>query len=328
MDSFSKWFARAKQNRLFIIGLVLLMVMVVMGTGFSLKTKTVAIELDGQTITTNTFKTTVGEVLNEAGIEIEPGDLVQPDLDTKLSHNQNVQVFKVFPISVLADGKEIALSTTAATVEEILGQAGVTMGSLDRVIPERSAVLTGPTNIEVVRVVQKTIHLDETIPAGVEKINDATLESGITRTIGKGSPGIERKTIQVSYENGREINREVLKSEVVKSPVNKIIAAGVLTSVSRGGKRIDFKQAMPVRASAYSYAAGSKTSTGQKVRVGGIAVDPRIIPYGTRVYVEGYGYATAIDCGGAIKGNRIDLFFETEKECRKWGIRNVKLYIL
>lgn len=328
MDSFLKCFAKTKQNRLFIIGLVLLMVMVVVGTWFSLITKTVAIELDGQTITTNTFKTTVREVLNETGIALEPGDLVQPDLDTKLSNNQNIQVFKAFPISVWDDGKEIALSTTYTTVEEVLGRAGVTLGPLDRVTPDKNSVLTETTKIEVVRVVQKTIHQDETIPAGVDKINDATLESGITRTIGKGSSGIKRTTIQVSYENGREVNREVLKSEVVKSPVNKIIATGVLTSVSRGGERIDFKQAMPVRATAYSYAAGSITSTGQKVRVGGIAVDPRVIPYGTRVYVEGYGYATAIDCGGAIKGNRIDVFFETEKECRKWGIRNVKLYIL
>ncbi len=304
------------------------MVMVVMGTGFSLMNKTVAIELEGETITANTFKSTVGEVLNEAGIAVEPGDLVKPDLDTQLSNNQTIQVFKVFPIAVLADGKEIALSTTTATVEEVLGQAGVTLGPQDRVTPEINTVLTEAANIEVVRVVQKTIHQDVGIPAGVEKVNDATLERGITRTIGKGSPGVERKTILVCYENDKEVSREVVKSEVIKSPVNKVIATGVLTSVSRGGNRIEFKQAMQVRATAYSYAAGSITSTGQKVRVGGIAVDPQVISYGTRVYIEGYGYATAIDCGGAIKGNRIDVFFETEKECRKWGVRNVKLYIL
>lgn len=328
MDSFSKWLAKAKQSRLFIISLGLLMVMVVMGTGFSLMNKTVVIELEEETITTNTFKSTVGEVLNEAGIAVEPGDLVKPDLDTKLSNNQTIQVFKVFPIAVLADGKEIALSTTTATVEEVLGLAGVTLGPQDRVTPEINTVLTEAANIEVVRVVQKTIHQDVGIPAGVEKVNDATLERGITRTIGKGSPGVERKTILVCYENDKEVSREVVKSEVIKSPVNKVIATGVLTSVSRGGNRIEFKQAMQVRATAYSYAAGSITSTGQKVRVGGIAVDPQVISYGTRVYIEGYGYATAIDCGGAIKGNRIDVFFETEKECRKWGVRNVKLYIL
>lgn len=328
MDSFSKWLAKAKQSRSFIAGLGLLLVMAVMGTGFSLMNKTVAIELEGETITKNTYKSTVGEALREAGIAVEPGDLVKPDLDTKLSKNQTIQVFKVFPVAVLADGKEIALSTTSATVGEVLAQAGVTLDQQDRVTPEKDAVLIEATNIEVVRVVQKTIHQDESIPAGVEKINDATLESGITRTISKGSPGVERKTILVSYENDQEVSRETVKSEVIKSPVNKVVATGVLTSVSRGGNRIEFKQAMEMRATAYSYAAGSITSTGQKVRVGGIAVDPRVIPYGTRVYIEGYGYATAIDCGGAIKGNRVDVFFETQKECRQWGVRYVKLYIL
>ena len=59
-----------------------------------------------------------------------------------------------------------------------------------------------------------------------------------------------------------------------------------------------------------------------------IAVDPRVIPLGTRLYVDGYGYGRALDVGGAIKGNRIDVFLPSEAECRRWGVRTVKVYIL
>lgn len=59
-----------------------------------------------------------------------------------------------------------------------------------------------------------------------------------------------------------------------------------------------------------------------------IAVDPSIIPLGTKVYVEGYGYAVAGDIGGAIKGNKIDVFFPTKSEAFKWGRKDVKIKIL
>jgi 3D (Asp-Asp-Asp) domain-containing protein len=65
-----------------------------------------------------------------------------------------------------------------------------------------------------------------------------------------------------------------------------------------------------------------------QAKQGVIAVDPRIIPLGTRVYVDGYGYALAADTGGAIKGNKIDVCFETHDEALRWGMRNTKVYVL
>lgn len=79
---------------------------------------------------------------------------------------------------------------------------------------------------------------------------------------------------------------------------------------------------------AYGPSAGSFTATGHRVARGIVAVDPRVIPLGSRVYVDGYGHARALDVGGAIKGNRIDVFFPSEADCRRWGVRSVKVYIL
>lgn len=80
-------------------------------------------------------------------------------------------------------------------------------------------------------------------------------------------------------------------------------------------------------ATAYTH-TGNKTYTGIWPSVGIVAVNPKVIPLGTRLYIDGYGYATAMDTGGAIKGNKIDLFFETRAEALKWGRRNVQVFVL
>lgn len=81
-----------------------------------------------------------------------------------------------------------------------------------------------------------------------------------------------------------------------------------------------------VIATAYSY-TGSLTSTGKVPKVGTIAVDPYVIPYGTRLHIPGYGSGVAEDCGGAIVGNKIDLFMTSIDECYAWGVREVKIKI-
>lgn len=78
---------------------------------------------------------------------------------------------------------------------------------------------------------------------------------------------------------------------------------------------------------AYSYSAGNKTATGVYPKRGIVAVDPKVIPLGTKLYIEGYGYAVAADTGGVIKGKIIDVFLPTEKECYKWGRKKVKVTI-
>ena len=93
------------------------------------------------------------------------------------------------------------------------------------------------------------------------------------------------------------------------------------------------KRVFTVRSTAYTSdprenGGWNVTAIGTKIRRGVIAVDPRVIPLRTRVYVEGYGFATAEDTGGAIKGNKIDVVMDTKAQSRNWGVRNVKIYIL
>ena len=110
--------------------------------------------------------------------------------------------------------------------------------------------------------------------------------------------------------------------------------SGVLTTAS--GQTLRYARALTVKATAYTTERQSwkKTATGTIARVGAIAVDPKVIPYGTRMYIVSsdgtitYGVATAEDCGGSIKGNRVDLFFDTYSECINFGVRSCTVYIL
>lgn len=102
------------------------------------------------------------------------------------------------------------------------------------------------------------------------------------------------------------------------------LSRGMVTSPS-------YSQVLNIEATAYSGDGITASGTPTRRDIGGystIAVDPRVIPLGSRVYVEGYGYAIADDIGGAIKGNIIDLFFPSESEAQNWGRRSVRVYIL
>jgi 3D (Asp-Asp-Asp) domain-containing protein len=91
--------------------------------------------------------------------------------------------------------------------------------------------------------------------------------------------------------------------------------------VSRGAERV-----MMMEATAYTW-TGNRTASGTWPAVGTVAVDPKVIPLGSRLYVEGYGEAIAADTGGDIKGNRVDLYMETEDECWQFGRRPVEVVI-
>lgn len=92
--------------------------------------------------------------------------------------------------------------------------------------------------------------------------------------------------------------------------------------VSRGAERI-----LTMEATAYTW-TGQRTASGTWPAVGTVAVDPQVIPLGTKVYVEGYGEAMALDTGGLVKGNIVDVYLPTESECWQWGRRQVEVRIL
>ncbi len=147
----------------------------------------------------------------------------------------------------------------------------------------------------------------------------------------RGSRGIWEQHVRIVSRDGQEISRTVVSSGWYRAPRPHIIAVGIdpfETSRSFGGSSRPFTMSA-TEYDVYLGGAGSgRTCTGVQARRGIVAVDPRVIPLGTHLYVEGYGYCVAADTGGAIKGNRIDLCVESSREANRYGCHRVRVVIV
>ncbi|HWQ29889.1 MAG TPA: ubiquitin-like domain-containing protein [Negativicutes bacterium] len=307
---------------------------------YSAMKKEITIEDIGEAKAVSTFKNTVGDVLEENSIQIRPEDRINLDMTAKLEDGLSIKISRAREITINADGKDVKLLTVAPAVRNALEEAKVQLGEKDRVEPGLDTELTGNTKIAVVRIEEK-FEKQQVKMEFTNQVNKSDkLDKGIVSVVKKGSAGLKEETIKVTFENGKEAKRETVEEKVVKAPINGIIEEGTRTTfVSSRGQVTRFVRALKMKATAYdaSYESCGKTPdnphygitySGLKVRPGIVAVDPKVIPLGTYLYIEGYGEALAADIGGAIKGNRIDLYFESPKDVAKYGRRTVKVYVL
>jgi len=294
--------------------------------GYSVLNKTVTVVIDGQPKEVKTFKKTVGEVLQEAKIKLSQEDVITPGKSTSLKEGMKISIEKAKAVKVLVDGKVTEVRTPVTTIGEIIKKEGIKLGQLDKVSPALTEKISPGMEIKITRVAEKLQNIESQIPFTIERKKNNKISIGIKKLLQQGQPGIRSKVIKITYENGKPIKKEVVSDKIIKKPVPQIIAVGTLRVVSRGGHSFASSRSLVVNATAYTY-TGNRTATGRKPLRGMAAVDPDVIPLGTRLYIEGYGDAIAADTGGAIKGNKIDVFFETEQEARNWGRRRVTVYI-
>lgn len=290
--------------------------------------KPVTVAVDGKLLKTRVlFAGKVEDILKKNDITLGKHDTVQPSMDTAVKKNMKIVVTRAFKVTVIADGKAKTIYTTPIPIKEAISKAEIKLGDKDIVKTLPAEKVSSNQEIEIIRVAEKEIKVDEPIPYGEERVDDPTLEKGLTKTVKAGVNGVARNTVKVTFYNGKEGKREIITTETLQQPQNRIVAMGSITAVSRGGERMDIREARYMQATAYTY-TGFRTATGLNPAVGMVAVDPTVIPMGSRLYIEGYGYARAADTGGAVKGDKIDLFMEEYSQCINWGRRLVKVYIL
>jgi uncharacterized protein YabE (DUF348 family) len=298
-------------------------------------TKSVEVVAWDRQIRLITTAKSVKQALAEAGVVLGPGDSCVPGPDVPLKSGIIVTILRAEPVFVVQGGNVIALLTSEKGVDAILAEAGVSPGPDDVVVPGAGQEVPESHLVKVVKVTYGEVVQSEEIPFSTETREDSLLEAGLYEVYGRGVPGEIRVTYKVRYEDGVEASRQEVSREELEAPSPQILLVGTLREISRGGNDIRFRTAIEVLSTAYcpctkccGPSAKGVTRTGLPAKKGVIAVDPRVIPLGSRVYVDGYGFAVAADTGSAIKGDRIDVCFDTHQEALVWGMRWLKIYIL
>ncbi|MEH7390605.1 ubiquitin-like domain-containing protein [Bacillus sp. JJ1474] len=299
--------------------------------------KQVHIVKDNEKKTIWTVSKTVEELLKEQEITITDHDKVQPNLEEPIKNKLEIVVNKAFALTLSDGGKEQQVWSTSTTVADFLSQQGITLNELDRIEPKADTVVKKDDTIQIIRVEKVTDVVEEPIKFAVVTKKDSSLDKGSQKVVNQGKEGLLTKEYEVVLENGKEVSRKLLNEKTVQEKQDKVVAVGtkplavnvVASRGETGGKEIYVSS---TAYTAHCNGCSGKTATGINLRANPdakvIAVDPRVIPLGTKVYVEGYGYAIAADTGSAIKGNKIDVFFATKGEAYRWGRRTVKIRIL
>lgn len=296
-----------------------------------------------------------GEVIEENNIQVGLYDKLNVEHEDTLDSGDEIIIKRGVQISVNVDGEIITSAATNATVEEALLENGYFLGELDYTVPSADSTVTDGMEISVIRVASENVSRDEEIPFEIIYKNDSSLYEGETKVVSEGKKGLVRITENVVCENGEKVSSAEISRETITEKVDRVIARGTKKKVARTSKSSSStvssnakKASEPVQSSAkgFSYSkklsmtataysafnkSGSygKTASGMRAGFGVAAVDPRVIPLGTKLYIDGYGYAVAADTGGAIKGNKIDLCFEkSNSELMAFGRKTMTVYVL
>jgi uncharacterized protein YabE (DUF348 family) len=304
------------------------------GGGLGLQ-REIAVAVDGERLAVQTVAATVGEALAAARVNLGPRDRLSPAPTVRVSDGMLVEVRRAVAVAFFVDGRWVRLTSAAATVGELLAGSRLPVFPDDRLEPGRDQAVVAGMRVRVIRVIRSYQHRDDLVAFGTVRREDMTMDLGRTEVIEEGRSGRMTRLMMVTYEDGREVSSRELSRTVLKEPVERVLRVGTAGEIVRGGQTIRFLKAVTMTATAYepspvSCGAGATgyTYVGLKATRGIIAVDPRVIPLWTKVYVDGYGFAVAGDTGSAIKGNRIDVCFDTVEEALHWGVKKVKLYIL
>ena len=296
-----------------------------------------------------TFATDPASVLNQAGYTLNPEDeytTQNGDGVAEITVRRNQQ------ITVDNCGEKITVNTFGETVGSLLNKLQIPTNGCFQVSHDLNTPTSDGLQVQVVcRTEREEVRL-ETIPYQTRYCQYPGLPEGQEELIVAGTDGQKRTVELVSYANYLEQSRTIVEETVLREPVDRIVVVGTGTEgklntkapaigdgiiVLPTGEILTYSSTGKYKATAYTHTdAGCDmiTATGTTVRIGTVAVDPKVIPYGTRMYIVSndgkyiYGLSAAEDCGGGIKGNRLDLYFPTTSECFKFGVRGCTVYFL
>ena len=267
-----------------------------------------------QTIQTAAF--TVGQALAEAGYILYAADQLDPPAGTSLDGLLTVTYTPSREYTVSLDGKSLVIRSAAATVGQALAEAGIPLQGLDYSLPVESAPLPEDRQIRVVHVVETVTLTQKSIPFTTLSEYSADLELDQQAITQPGAPGLAVSRVRMRSEDGVEVSRQSESESVVRPLQDRVVSYGtrvVMQTTTVDGITITYWRALQFWATSYHPAeTGSDiTASGRRLQKGVVGIDPDYIPYGTQMYIPGYGSAEAADTGSII-GRWIDLGYSDD----------------
>lgn len=301
-------------------------------------THTVLFQSQGTQTQHVTTAQTVGTFLKERGIVPGPRDYVHPAADTPLTDNILIEYSPAVPVRLVTAAGTKTIVTTAQDVGALLEEQGIHLGTHDLVRPSLADPIVAYGTVRISRVVKWVSSEKRHIAQRTIHVIDFALPPGKVKIVRHGQPGIALSMVDYTQTDGT-LQKHVLSTRVLRKPQTRVVAEGVGTQdaiadfARRGLEKMSYIASGAMDMVATAYTAGcvgcsGYTSSGYRAGHGIVAVDPAVIPLGTRLYIPGYGFAIAGDTGGAIHGNRIDLGFESLSDALEFGRRVVKVYTL
>lgn len=320
---------------------------------------------DGDNVTVHqSYSTDPDVVLNEAGIQLSDEDTYTTSYNDGVSR---IVIQRMQLVTVNYRGNQHVVGTFGETLAELLQRMNLEITDGDRISCDLKTETYDGLSVEIIHTEIKVEQIETPIPFETNYFEDPELAPGEERVLIAGAKGTVSKNQRVVYENGEELSRQTVSEVIVREPVTRLVVRGPKTALrdqpdrpeyivepasaesteerrdqigkntitTDSGMTYTYSRKLNVTCTAYSCEGRTGiTATGTVARVGAVAVDPRYIPLGTKMYIVSndgkyvYGYCVAEDTGGSIKGYKIDLYFDTEDECWEFGVRSCTAYII
>ena len=299
----------------------------------------------------------VKDAVEKAGITLEKGTALNYSADELLFDGMTIEVYGIYNVLLTADGETIESKVSGKTVADAVKALGVHLSENDYTEPALTEKLEDGMEINVLRVTLKERTETQTVAYSTKVQYSDNHYKSYSKVINNGSDGSKSVVYEDVFVNGELTESVALSEEIITEPVDKVIEQGTkilknptaiptdapisemtmpsYLNIGANGVPESYKKVINAKATAYCIPGGI-TSTGKRAQTGYIAVDPKEIPYGTEMYIVSadgryvYGYCIAADTGGFIYDvdNTVDLYMNSEAQCRNWGRRDIIIYFL
>lgn len=290
---------------------------------------------------------TAMQAVFKAGFTMAQDDVLSQDPNTVLTQDTQLSITRYYHVNVTVDGNTQTVLVKEGDVSTALAAASVTLGEEDFADVALDESLSEGMDVKVSRVTYEEESKTEAVDYTVKQVETEDLYKGETKVQTQGVEGERTITYRNKLIDGEVVETTEISNEITKEPVQQVELIGTKTRpsgyatisadgtlVDHNGNTVSYTKALTGRCTAYT--GGGLTATGRPAQYGNIAVDPNVIPYGSKLYIcspDGsivYGYATAADTGGFASQGYImaDLYYDTYQQCASFGVRNMTIYVL